>query len=146
RRRVSSRRTARSVNTAATFGRSGPCRFRPSSRRPSGWTDPGIRPAPAAPCIYRPDARRSQVARAGRGAMIRPAVRAARAPQTRGRVMPYRHLSLALSLPALMFASAAFAQGQQDFSAVEIKTHQVSGNVYYLEGAGGNVGLLVGDD
>jgi cyclase len=38
------------------------------------------------------------------------------------------------------------AQGQQDFSAVQIKTHQVAGNVYYLEGQGGNVGLLIGDD
>ena len=29
---------------------------------------------------------------------------------------------------------------------MQIKTHQVAGNVYYLEGQGGNVGLLVGDD
>ena len=48
---------------------------------------------------------------------------------------------------ALLAAGAALAQGQQqDFSAVQIKTHQVAGNVYYLEGQGGNVGLLVGDD
>jgi glyoxylase-like metal-dependent hydrolase (beta-lactamase superfamily II) len=40
----------------------------------------------------------------------------------------------------------AFAQGQQDFSAVQVTVHQVAGNVYYLEGQGGNVGLLVGDD
>ncbi len=51
------------------------------------------------------------------------------------------------SLPfALLALGSAFAQGQQDFSAVEIKTHRVSGNVYYLEGQGGNVGVLVGDD
>jgi glyoxylase-like metal-dependent hydrolase (beta-lactamase superfamily II) len=51
------------------------------------------------------------------------------------------------SLPlALLAASPLAAQGQQDFSAVQIKTHQVAGNVYYLEGQGGNVGLLVGDD
>jgi len=52
------------------------------------------------------------------------------------------------SVPAALFAAGgAFAQGQQqDFSAVQIKTHQVVGNVYYLEGQGGNVGLLVGDD
>jgi glyoxylase-like metal-dependent hydrolase (beta-lactamase superfamily II) len=51
------------------------------------------------------------------------------------------------SLPAALFvAGAVSAQGQQDFSAVEIKTHKVAGNVQYLEGAGGNVGLLVGDD
>ena len=51
------------------------------------------------------------------------------------------------SLPfALCAAGSLLAQGQQDFSAVQIKTHQVSGNVYYLEGQGGNVGLLIGDD
>ena len=51
------------------------------------------------------------------------------------------------SLPfALLAAGAACAQGQQDFSAVEIETHRVAGNVYYLEGQGGNVGVLVGDD
>jgi glyoxylase-like metal-dependent hydrolase (beta-lactamase superfamily II) len=62
--------------------------------------------------------------------------------------MSYRKLSLTLSLPVLsLVASAAWAQGQQpDFSAVQIKVHQVSGNVYYLEGQGGNVGILVGDD
>jgi glyoxylase-like metal-dependent hydrolase (beta-lactamase superfamily II) len=51
------------------------------------------------------------------------------------------------SLPfAFLAAGAVCAQGQQDFSAVEIKTHRVAGNVYYLEGQGGNVGVLVGDD
>jgi glyoxylase-like metal-dependent hydrolase (beta-lactamase superfamily II) len=52
------------------------------------------------------------------------------------------------SLPVALFAvGTALAQGQQqDFSAVQIKTYPVSGNVYYLEGQGGNVGLLVGDD
>lgn len=51
------------------------------------------------------------------------------------------------SLPfALLAVGSALAQGQQDFSAVEIKTHRVSGNFYYLEGQGGNVGVLVGED
>jgi cyclase len=50
------------------------------------------------------------------------------------------------SMPALLLAPAAFAQGQQDFSQVQIKTHNVSGNFNYLEGQGGNVGVLVGDD
>lgn len=51
------------------------------------------------------------------------------------------------SLPvALCAAASAFAQGGQDFSQVQIKVHQVSGNVYYLEGQGGNVGVLIGDD
>ncbi|HET8696042.1 MAG TPA: MBL fold metallo-hydrolase [Gammaproteobacteria bacterium] len=43
-------------------------------------------------------------------------------------------------------AAAAPPAQQRDFSKVQIKVHQVAGNVYYLEGEGGNVGLLVGDD
>jgi cyclase len=62
------------------------------------------------------------------------------------------------SLPVALLASSAFAQGSApaapaaappaapDFSKVEIKPHAVSGNVHYLEGQGGNVGVLVGDD
>lgn len=42
-------------------------------------------------------------------------------------------------------AGAALAQ-QQDFSKVEIKVTKVSGNVYMLEGAGGNIAASVGDD
>jgi glyoxylase-like metal-dependent hydrolase (beta-lactamase superfamily II) len=73
-----------------------------------------------------------------------------------GRAMSHCNLKLAsLSLPfALLVAQGATGQGaaapaapaQRDFSAVEIKVHNVAGNVYYLEGQGGNVGLLVGDD
>ena len=44
-----------------------------------------------------------------------------------------------------LFASALFAQ-QQDFSKVEIKAQKVSGNIYMLTGAGGNIGVSVGDD
>jgi glyoxylase-like metal-dependent hydrolase (beta-lactamase superfamily II) len=51
------------------------------------------------------------------------------------------------ALPVAMLAGPVFGQGQQpDFSQVQIKVHQVSGNVHYLEGQGGNVGILVGDD
>jgi cyclase len=46
-----------------------------------------------------------------------------------------------LLLPAL-----ALAQQPQDFSKVEIKVTKVSGNVYMLEGAGGNIAASVGDD
>src|ERR1041384_2470668 len=42
-------------------------------------------------------------------------------------------------------AGAALAQ-QQDFSKVEIKVTKVSGNVYMLEGAGGNIAASVGED
>ncbi len=54
-------------------------------------------------------------------------------------------LRLPAALLAAFAAQGALAQGQ-DFSAVEIKVHHVAGNVHYLEGAGGNVGVLIGDD
>lgn len=45
----------------------------------------------------------------------------------------------------LMLASVAFGQGQ-DFSKVEMKATKVAGNVYMLEGSGGNIGVSVGPD
>jgi cyclase len=57
-----------------------------------------------------------------------------------------RKLILVLWAPVLLAAQAAFAQPPQDFSAVKITVHKVAGNFYYLEGSGGNVGVLVGDD
>jgi glyoxylase-like metal-dependent hydrolase (beta-lactamase superfamily II) len=45
----------------------------------------------------------------------------------------------------LAVACAAFAQ-QPDFSKVEIKVARVAGNIYMLQGAGGNIGVSVGDD
>ncbi len=44
----------------------------------------------------------------------------------------------------LLFAVSAHAQ--TDFSKVEIKATKVAGNVYMLEGSGGNIGVSVGDD
>jgi len=38
------------------------------------------------------------------------------------------------------------AIAQQDWDAVEMKVHPVSGSVSYIEGSGGNIGLFVGDD
>ena len=46
---------------------------------------------------------------------------------------------------AMLVSAAAFAQ-QQDFSKVEIKVQKVQGSVYMLTGAGGNIGVCVGDD
>lgn len=46
---------------------------------------------------------------------------------------------------SLLFAVSAHAQ-QTDYSKVEIKATKVAGNVYMLEGAGGNIGVSVGDD
>lgn len=41
---------------------------------------------------------------------------------------------------------APLGASAQDFDAVEIKVHPVAGQVYYIEGRGGNIGLFVGDD
>jgi len=48
-------------------------------------------------------------------------------------------------LAATLFISAA-AFAQQDFSKVEVKAQKVAGTVYMLTGAGGNIGVSVGDD
>ncbi len=53
---------------------------------------------------------------------------------------PMRALAL-----SLLVSSAALGQ-QPDFSKVEIKTTKVAGNVWLLEGAGGNIGATVGSD
>ena len=52
-----------------------------------------------------------------------------------------------LAIPLLLAAALAWpAAAQQDFSQVEIQTVEVAANVYMLVGAGGNVGVSVGDD
>src|SRR5258708_8869534 len=60
---------------------------------------------------------------------------------------------LALLFAALICSSAARAQPQQDFSKVQIKVTKVSGNIYMLEGQGGNIaasrcehGIVILDD
>ncbi len=58
--------------------------------------------------------------------------------------IPMIHRSLLLSILALAL-SAAQAQ-QEDFSKVQIKASKVSGNIYMLEGAGGNIAASVGED
>ncbi len=45
-----------------------------------------------------------------------------------------------------LLAFAVQLPAQQDFSKVQIKVQKVSGSVYMLEGAGGNIGASVGDD
>ena len=50
-----------------------------------------------------------------------------------------------LLLIALMLF-AVTASAQTDFSKVQMKATKVAGNVYMLEGAGGNIGVSVGDD
>jgi len=44
----------------------------------------------------------------------------------------------------LILTNSAFAQ--QDWDAVEMTVHPIAGNVSYIEGSGGNIGLFTGDD
>lgn len=53
-------------------------------------------------------------------------------------------VTIASTFSACLVGISLHAQG--DFSSTEIKTTNVSGNVYMLEGAGGNIGVCVGDD
>src|SRR6266851_5229042 len=52
----------------------------------------------------------------------------------------------ALAGLALVYVQAAAAQQQPDFSKVQIKVTKVSGNIYMLEGQGGNIAASVGED
>ena len=49
-----------------------------------------------------------------------------------------------LLIVSLLFAATASAQ--TDFTKVQMKATKVAGNVWMLEGAGGNIGVSVGDD
>jgi len=53
---------------------------------------------------------------------------------------------LILTALAILFMSATNTPAQQDFSKVEIKATKVSGNIYMLQGSGGNIGVSVGAD
>ncbi|HEX5876688.1 MAG TPA: MBL fold metallo-hydrolase [Pyrinomonadaceae bacterium] len=51
-----------------------------------------------------------------------------------------------LFVPLFVLLFTISIHAQQDFSKVEIKATKVAGNVYMLQGAGGNIGVSVGDD
>ena len=53
---------------------------------------------------------------------------------------------LGIGYLSLLVAGGAMAQQDRDWDAVTLTIHHVSGGVYYLEGAGGNIGLSVGED
>ncbi|HEX5048993.1 MAG TPA: MBL fold metallo-hydrolase [Gammaproteobacteria bacterium] len=61
----------------------------------------------------------------------------------RRRVSTFSSLLFALTLLAPL---AVRAQGQPDFSQVQIKTTKLAGNLYTLEGQGGTIGVLAGPD
>jgi cyclase len=46
----------------------------------------------------------------------------------------------------VLLASPLLTIAQEDYSKVEIKATKINGNVYMLEGAGGNIGVSVGPD
>ena len=56
-----------------------------------------------------------------------------------------KKLSLILAIAIIALISLRQAQAQ-DFSKVEIKATKVAGNVYMLQGSGGNIGVSVGPD
>src|SRR5664279_3572547 len=51
-----------------------------------------------------------------------------------------------LAFIVLLCVAAVCVAQDQDFSKVQIKVTKVSGNVYMLEGAGGNIAASVGED
>ena len=55
-------------------------------------------------------------------------------------------MKVRLLVLALITLVAAAGSQAQDFSKVEIKVQQVAGNVYMLQGSGGNIGVSVGSD
>jgi len=57
-----------------------------------------------------------------------------------------RGISLLASVTLLLLCASLASAQQQDFSTVQIKVTKVSGNIYMLEGAGGNIAASVGDD
>jgi glyoxylase-like metal-dependent hydrolase (beta-lactamase superfamily II) len=56
-----------------------------------------------------------------------------------------RKTVIAAGLAACLAGGTTLAQGT-DFSAVEIVPHEVQGTFHYLEGAGGNIGVSIGED
>lgn len=53
---------------------------------------------------------------------------------------------LKTALAVCLFVAVAFAQQQPDYSKAEIKVTKVAGNVYMLQGVGGNIAALTSDD
>lgn len=54
--------------------------------------------------------------------------------------------SIITAVSTIVFAGALMAQGQQDFSKVQIETVKLTPNFYVLNGQGGAIGVLTGPD
>ena len=59
---------------------------------------------------------------------------------------PQRVQPLVVAVVALLCATASPSQGQPNFDTIQVRRTPVAGNVHMLVGAGGNIGLMVGDD
>ncbi|MEM7017643.1 MAG: MBL fold metallo-hydrolase [Pseudomonadota bacterium] len=57
--------------------------------------------------------------------------------------MTFRHVTKSILLGLVLISTV---HAQQDFSKVEIKTEKLTDNIYVLFGAGGNIGVSVGND
>jgi len=57
-----------------------------------------------------------------------------------------RQYYLLMTLIILFLPVSNTAAQQMDFDKIQIKTHHVRGNIYMLEGAGGNIGVSAGND
>lgn len=55
-------------------------------------------------------------------------------------------MRMLVAILVVLFAAGFVNAQDRDFSKVEVKATKVSGNVYMLTGAGGNIGAVVGDD
>jgi cyclase len=57
-----------------------------------------------------------------------------------------KEMSLTARAAAAFCIAASFTAWPQDFSKIEVRTERISDTVYVLFGAGGNIGLSVGED
>jgi len=55
-------------------------------------------------------------------------------------------MSTLIAVSTALAVPAALAQQDRDWNAIQITPHEVAEGLYYLEGTGGHIGLLVGDD
>src|SRR5208283_1100091 len=67
-------------------------------------------------------------------------------PVSKTQSRPVMRKSILRCLSLLAFAFALAVAQDQDFSKVQMKVTKVAGNVYMIQGAGGNIGASVGDD
>jgi cyclase len=62
------------------------------------------------------------------------------------RIVLMRRALIRMAFIALALSAAQARTQDQDFSKVQIKATKVSGNIYMLEGAGGNIAASIGED